>query len=79
MGRFVTNGPYEMCNTNYTMDPIYTVKGWGVMSCVSCMIFHCGSTLVKVPMLQADTVVIYIQMFKATFNLNKSTIKQDQD
>ena len=33
-------------------------EGWGVMSCVCGMAFMCGSTLVKVPLLQAGTVVI---------------------
>ena len=31
---------------------------WGVMSCVCSMAFLCGSTLVKVPLLQAGTVAI---------------------
>ena len=35
---------------------LYTVTGWGVMSCVCGMAFLCGSTLVKVPLLQAGTV-----------------------
>ena len=42
-----------------------TVAGWGVMSCVCGMTFLCGSTLVKVPLLQAGTVVIWPQMFKS--------------
>ena len=37
---------------------LYTVTGWGVVSCVCGMAFLCGSTLVKVPLLQAGTVVI---------------------
>ena len=35
------------------------------MSCVCGMAFLCGSTLVKVPLLQAGTVVIWPQMFKS--------------
>ena len=43
---------------------LYTLAGWGVMSCVCGMAFLCGSTLVKVPLLQSGTVVIWPQMFK---------------
>ena len=44
---------------------LYTVTGWGVVSCVWGMAFLCGSTLVKVPLLQADTVAIWPQMFQS--------------
>ena len=44
---------------------LYTVTEWGVMSCVCGMTFLCGSTLVKVPLLQAGTVAIWPQMFKS--------------
>ena len=44
---------------------LYTVTGWGVVSCVCGMTFLCGSTLVKVPLLQAGTVVIWPQMFQS--------------
>ena len=44
---------------------LYTVTKWGVMSCVYGMTFLCGSTLVKVPLLQAGTVAIWPQMFKS--------------
>ena len=44
---------------------LYTVTGWGVTSCVCSMAFLCGSTLVKVPLLQAGTVAIWPQMFKS--------------
>ena len=37
---------------------LYTVTGWGVMSCVCGIVFLCDSTLVKVSLLQAGTVVI---------------------
>ena len=36
---------------------LYTLTGLGVMSCVCNMAFLCGSTLVKVPLLQVSTVV----------------------
>ena len=65
---------------------LYTVTGWGVMSYVcilwrggvschtSCgMAFLCGSTLVKVPLLQAGTVAIWPQMFKHK-QTNKMTL-----
>ena len=49
---------------------LYTVTGWGVMSCVCSMAFLCGSTLVKIPLLQADTVAIWItDLFFLTHNL----------
>ena len=35
------------------------------MSCVCCMAFLCGSTLVKVPLLQTSTVAIWPQMYKS--------------
>ena len=44
---------------------LYTVTGWGVMSCVCSMVFLCGSTLVKVSLLQEVTDVIWPQMFKS--------------
>ena len=47
--------------------------GLGVMSCVCGMTILCGSTLVKVPLLQAGTVATWSQMFKATLNPNKQT------
>ena len=37
---------------------LYTVTGWGVMSCVCGMAFLSGSTLVIVLLLQAGTVAI---------------------
>ena len=37
---------------------LYTVTGWGVMSCVCGMAFLCGSTLVKLSLLQTGTVAI---------------------
>ena len=45
------------------------------MSCVCDMAFLCGSTLVKIPLLQADTVVIWPQMFKSDIK-PKQTNKQ---
>ena len=39
--------------------------GWRAMSHVCSMTFLCGSTLVKVPLLQAGTVVIWHLMFKS--------------
>ena len=50
---------------------LYTVTGWGVMSCVYGMAFLCGSTLVKVPLLKVGTITIWPQMLK-------SNIKQQQ-
>ena len=44
---------------------LYTVTGWGVMSGVCGMAFLCGSTLVKVSLLQAGTVVIWPHMFQS--------------
>ena len=44
---------------------MYTVTGLGVMSCICGVVFLCGSTLVKVQLLQAGTVVIWPQMFKS--------------
>ena len=35
---------------------LYTVTGWGVMSCVCGMTFLCCSTLIEVPLLQAGTM-----------------------
>ena len=52
---------------------LYTVTGRGVMSCVCGMAFLCGSTLAKVPLLQAGTVAIWPQMFKTDV---KQTNKQ---
>ena len=43
---------------------LYSVTGWGVMSCVCGMAFLCGSTLVKVSLLQAGTVAIWPKMFQ---------------
>ena len=37
---------------------LYAVTGWGVMSCVCGLTFLCGSTIVKVPLLQAGNVAI---------------------
>ena len=37
---------------------LHTVMGWDVMSCVCSMAFLCGSTLVKVPLLQIGTIAI---------------------
>ena len=37
---------------------LYSVTGWGVMSCVCGMAFLCGSTLVKVPLLQPGIVAV---------------------
>ena len=53
--------------------------GWGFMSCVCGMVFLCGSTLVKVPLLQtaAGTDVIGPQMFKSDVK-TKHPIKQIQ-
>ena len=45
-------------NRDRSAPCLYIVTGWGVMSCVCSMAFLCGSTLVKVPLLQAGTVVI---------------------
>ena len=53
----------------------YTVTGWGVMSCVCSMAFLCGSTLVKVPLLQAGTVAIWPQMLQSDVK-PKQTNKQ---
>ena len=50
---------------NKSAPCLYTVTGWVVMSCVCGMTFLCGSTLVKVSMLQAGTVAIWPQMFKS--------------
>ena len=44
---------------------VYTVTGWGVMPCLCRMAFLCGSTLVKVPLLQVGTIMIWPQMFKS--------------
>ena len=56
---------------------LYTVTGWGVMSCVCVMAFQCGSTLFKVPLLQAETVAICPQMFDSDVNpQQKQTHKQ---
>ena len=52
---------------------LYTVTGWGVMSCVCGMAFLCGSTLVKVPLLQAGTVVMLKSDIKPK-QTNKQTI-----
>ena len=41
------------------------VTGCGVMSWVCSLTFLCGSTLVKVPLLQAGTIAIWSQMFKS--------------
>ena len=59
---------------------LYTVTGWDAMSCVCCMVFLCGSTLVKVPLLQSGTVVVWPKiMFKSDVKperANKQTNKQ---
>ena len=58
---------------------LYTVTGWGVVSCVCGMAFLCGSTLVKVPLLQAGTVVRWPQMFQSNVKpkqTNKQTNKK---
>ena len=49
--------------------------GVGVVPCVCGMAFLCGSTLVKVPLLQAGTVVIWPQMFQSDVK-PKQTNKQ---
>ena len=41
---------------------MYTLTWWSVMHCVCGMAFQCGSTLVKVPLLQACTIVIWPQI-----------------
>ena len=53
---------------------VYTVTGWGAMSCVCGMVFLCGSTLVKVPLLQAGSVVIWPQMFKSDVKRKRTNI-----
>ena len=55
---------------------MYTVTGWSAMSCVCSMTFLCGSTLVKVPLLQASTVVIWPQMFKSDVKPKQTNIYQ---
>ena len=52
---------------------MYTVTGCGVMSCVCSMKFLCGSTLVKVPLLQVGTVTIWPQMLNPDKQTNKQT------
>ena len=37
---------------------VYCEEGGGVKSCVCSMAFQCGSTLVKIPLLQAGNVAI---------------------
>ena len=44
---------------------LYTVIGWGVISCGCGMTFLCGSTLVKVSLLQTGTIAMRTQMFKS--------------
>ena len=57
---------------------LYTVTGWGVMSCVCGMVFLCSSTLVKVPLVQAGTVAIWPQMLKRDVNVkHKQTNKHE--
>ena len=41
---------------------LYTITGWGVMSCICSMKFLCGSTLIKMPLLQVSTVAIWPQI-----------------
>ena len=53
----------SMDNTTIGRPRICTL--WrGVVSCVCGMTFLCGSTLVKVPLLQAGTVAIWHKLFK---------------
>ena len=58
---FHINGYHSYMSALY----LFTVTGWGVKSCVCGMAFLCGSTLVKVSLLQAGTIVIRPQMFKS--------------
>ena len=47
-----------IASNSFSASCLYTVTGWGVMSFVYSMAFLCGSTLVKVPLLQASTMAI---------------------
>ena len=51
------------CHNDRSVPCLYTVTGWCAMSCVCGMAFLFGSTLVKIPLLQAGTVVIWPQLF----------------
>ena len=51
------NNNYRICSDKSALC-LYTVTGWGVMSCVCGMAFLCGSTLFKVPLLQVGTVAM---------------------
>ena len=54
---------------------LYTVTGWGVVSCVCGMTFLCGSALVKVPLLQVGLgiAVICNRCLKATLTEQTNT------
>ena len=56
---------------------LYTVTWWGIMSCVCGVVFMCSSTLVKIPLLQAGTVVIWPQMFQSDVKPKQSNKQTD--
>ena len=60
LGRVVTKTlKWVVVYSSVTFHINVSVTGWGVMSCVCSMAFLCGSTLVKVPLLQAGTVAVW--------------------
>ena len=74
---FQCDVPHKWITQDRSAPCLYAVTEWGVMSCVCSMAFLCGSTLVKVPLLQADTIAIWPQMFKSDVEIkqtNKSVL-----
>ena len=62
----------DVPHSTATGRPCICILWWDGVSCpVSGMAFMCGSTLVKVPLLQAGTITIWPQMFKSNVNQNK--------
>ena len=56
---------------------LYTVTGWGVMSCVCGMAFlACVAAYWSIPLPQAGTVAIWPQMFKKDIKPQQKTTKQ---
>ena len=69
-----------MVNNDRSALCLYTVAGCGVMSCVCGMAFLCGSTLVKVPLLQAGTVAIILpETFKSDVKPKQKNLNGESD
>ena len=69
--------PHKWITQDRSAPCLYTVTEWGVMSCVCSMAFLCGSTLVKVPLLQAGIIAIWPQMFKSDIEIKQTKCFND--